>query len=397
MKPEELLKKAVLNLGKKSPFYYYVLLGMKIVPSKSIRNLKISFSTTGDVMLLYNPEVLEKKHVRMVEALLLHEVMHVIFQHFRIKPKDERDRKIWDLAMDAAINQYIPELAAFGVPLDILVKEGHSVDNDTLFVLPPEQMMFESAETYHRWILDEMERLGRYDIEVISEFREGVDDHSGLFEEDVPVEMILELTKDRTKKAFNIFGDSLPSGVKREVQLLLENPELDWKTLIRRFFGVSIKAERYTTPLRPNRRYDHLPGWKSEYLPRVAVVIDTSGSVVERELNQFVSELERIAGILKEEVWLVQVDKNVTSVVRYRSGNWRDLEIVGGGSTDLQPAVDYSERVLKAEGTIVFTDGHTDVPLARRRILFVLSRFHNEDFQKEARRMYGKDAVVVLS
>jgi len=92
MKPEELLKKAVLNLGKKSPFYYYVLLGMKIVPSKSIRNLKISFSTTGDVMLLYNPEALEKKHVRMVEALLLHEVMHVIFQHFRIKPKDERDR-----------------------------------------------------------------------------------------------------------------------------------------------------------------------------------------------------------------------------------------------------------------------------------------------------------------
>ena len=49
------------------------------------------------------------------------------------------------------------------------------------------------------------------------------------------------------------------------------------------------------------------------------------------------------------------------------------------------------------EGTIVFTDGHADVPLARRRILFVLSRFHNEDFQREARKMYGKDSVVVLS
>lgn len=214
MKPEELLKKAVLNLGKKSPFYYYVLLGMKIVPSKSIRNLKISFSTTGDVMLLYNPEALEKKHVRMVEALLLHEVMHVIFQHFRIKPKDERDRKIWDLAMDAAINQYIPELAAFGVPLDVLVKEGHSVDNDTLFVLPPEWMMFENAETYHRWILDEMERLGRYDVEVVSEFREGVDDHSGLFEEDFPVEMILELTKDRTKRLSTSLEIHFPPGLK---------------------------------------------------------------------------------------------------------------------------------------------------------------------------------------
>ncbi|AAD36010.1 hypothetical protein THMA_0951 [Thermotoga maritima MSB8] len=397
MKGEETLKKALLNIGKESPFYYYVLLGVKLVPSKNTRNLKLSFSTTGDVMLLYNPEAIGKKPLRMVQALLIHEVMHIVLQHFRIKPKDERDRKIWDLAMDAAINQYIPELAAFGVPLDVLVKEGHTTDNDTLFVLPPEWMMFENAEMYHKWILEEMERLGRYDVEVVAEFRDNVDDHSGLFEEDVPVEMILDLTKDRTKKAFNLFGNTLPSGVRREVSLSLENPELDWKTLLRRFFGVSIKADRYTTPLRPNRRYDHLPGWRNEYLPRIAAVVDTSGSIVEKELNQFISELEKISNIAGEELWLVQVDKSVTSAMKYRSGKWKDLEIVGGGSTDLQPAIDYSERVLRSEGTVVFTDGHTDVPIARRRILFVLSRYHNEEFLKEARKMYGRDAVVVLS
>jgi predicted metal-dependent peptidase len=397
MKGEKILRKALLNIGKESPFYYYVLLGVKLVPSKNTRNLKLSFSTTGDVMLLYNPEAIERKPLRMLQALLIHEVMHIVLQHFRIKPKDERDRKIWDLAMDAAINQYIPELAAFGIPLDVLVKEGHATDNDTLFVLPPEWMMFENAEAYHKWILEEMERLGRYDVEVVAEFRDNVDDHSGLFEEDVPVEMILDLTKDRTKKAFNLFGDTLPSGVKREVSLSIENPELDWKTLLRRFFGVSIKADRYTTPLRPNRRYDHLPGWRNEYLPRIAAVVDTSGSIVEKELNQFISELEKISNIAGEELWLVQVDKSVTSAMKYRSGKWKDLEIVGGGSTDLQPAIDYSERVLRSEGTVVFTDGHTDVPIARRRILFVLSRYHNEEFLKEARKMYGRDAVVVLS
>ncbi|PLV59733.1 VWA-like domain-containing protein [Thermotoga sp. KOL6] len=397
MNTEEIIRRALLNIGKKSPFYYYVLLGMKIIPSDSIKNLKISFSSTGDVMLLFNPKSFEEKPLRMVEALLLHEVMHIVLQHFRIKPKNERDRKIWDLAMDAAINQYIPELAAFGVPLDVLVKENHAVDNDKLFVLPPEWMMFENAEAYHKWILEEMERLGRYDVEAVAEFRENVDDHSGLMEEDVPIEMILELTKDRTKKAFNLFGDTLPSGIKREVHLLLENPELDWKTLLRRFFGVSIKADRYSTPLKPNRRYDYLPGWRNEYLPKVAVVIDTSGSIVEKELNKFITELERIVDILGEEIWLIQVDKSITSVVKYRAGNWKDLNIVGGGSTDLQPAVDYSERILRVEGTVVFTDGHVDVPVARRRILFVLSKFHNEDFQEEARKMYGKESVVVLS
>ena len=384
------MEKALLELGRESPFYLYMLLGMKMVETDSVRTVSLSFSKNGDIVLLYNPKI-EKRGIRFVKALLKHEVMHLINQHFLIKPKDSRDKKIWDLAMDAAINQYIEELDAFGVPLTQLVEEGHGVDNEYIFAVPPPQHPGESAEFYHDWMLEKFEELGRFDVEALPS---SPDEHSS--PEDLNVDMILEITKDRIGKAFNAYGSSLPSGVQRMVEKTLSRPVLNWRVLVRRFMGVSVRGERYMTPLRPNRRYEDQPGWRYEYRSRIAVIVDTSGSIIESEINDFLSEIEGLMKFTEGEVHLIQVDTNVTMVTRYRRGDWRDLEIVGGGETDLQPAVDYAEENLRAEGTVVFTDGHVDVPIARRRILFVLSKFHNPEFRAEAMKMYGPSSVVVI-
>ena len=56
----------------------------------------------------------------------------------------------------------------------------------------------------------------------------------------------------------------------------------------------------------------------------------------------------------------------------------------------------FAEENLRCEGIIVFTDGHADVPIAKRRILFVLSKFHNPDFKREAMKLYGPSSVVVI-
>ena len=385
------LEDALLDLGRMSPFYLYMLLGMKTVETDTVKNLAVGFSREGDVVLFCNPRSLERKHPAMIRALLMHEVMHLINQHFLIRPRDSRDKKIWDLAMDAAVNQYIPELDALGVPLGVLVEEGHGVDNDVIFAVPPPEHPDESAEFYHDWMLKKFEELGRFDLEIVTP-----DDHEPMRESEVPVEMIIDLLKDRVGKAFNIYGGDLPSGVKRVVEKFLEKPVLSWRTLVRRFLGVSVRGERYSTPLRPNRRYEDQPGWRYEYHAKVVVVLDTSGSIIEDEINSFLSEIESLVRTVGGDVWLIQVDKNVTLVSRYRSGDWRDLEIIGGGETDLQPAVSHAEDILRAEGTIVFTDGHADLPLARRRIMFVLSKYHNIDFKREAIATYGLSSVVVI-
>jgi len=385
------LERALLLLGKESPFYLYILLGMKRIKSDVTRTLSLGFSKNGDVLLFYNPKI-EQKGIRFIKALLKHEVMHLINLHFLIKPKDNRDKKIWDLAMDAAINQYIEEIDALGVSLNQLIEEGHGVDNEYIFAVPPAQHPGETAEFYHDWILKKFEELGRFDIEAIPQ---SADDHENM-QNIENIDMILEITKNKVGKAFNMYGSELPSGVQRMVEKFLNKPTLNWKVLIRRFMGASIKGERYTTPLKPNRRYEDQPGWRYDYQSKITVIIDTSGSIIESEINDFLSEIEGIMRFFDGELNLVQVDNMVTMVSKYRKGSWKDLEIVGGGETDLQPAVTYAEEELRTEGTIIFTDGHTDLPLARRRILFVLSKFHNPEFKKEAILRYGRSSVVVI-
>jgi predicted metal-dependent peptidase len=179
------------------------------------------------------------------------------------------------------------------------------------------------------------------------------------------------------------------------VSLSLQRSTIDWQTLIRRFAGATIKGEKYLTPLKPNRRYENQPGWKYEYKSKLAVIMDTSASIIEEELNQFISEIEKISKY-DTEITLIQVDESVTLITEYKSGKWKDLEIYGGGETNLQPAVDLAQSKTRVEGIIIFTDGHVDVPVVKRRVLFVLSSKHNPEFIEDATKIYGKNSVVIL-
>lgn len=382
------IEKAFQNLMKKSPFYAYLLLGVVLKEDNNVKTMSIKFTKNGEILFLYNKKI-NKKPIWFVESLILHELMHIINQHFRIKPKNNREKKIWDLAMDAAINQYIPELDARSVPLNVLIQEGHGVDNEYMFAAPPTFMINKTAEEYFDWMMKEFEKKGDFDIEALPD---SLDDHN--FESDLPIEMIIEITKDKVGKAFNMFGKELESGLKQNINISLQKSTLDWETLIRRFSNASIKGDKYRTPLRPNRRYDDQPGWKYEYNSKLAVIVDTSASIIEEELNQFLTEIEKIAKY-DSKLLLIQVDQAVTMVTEYSSGKWKDLEIYGGGETNLQPAVDLAQS-HNVEGIIIFTDGHVDVPVVKRRVLFVLSSKHNPDFIEDAVRIYGRSSIVIL-
>lgn len=391
-----MMDEILTRLARRSPFYMYLLLNMSKHPSLETEKLHIAFRN-GRFTVVYNPRWIEQKPESFVEAFLIHQLMHLINLHFLIKPKDERDRAIWDLAMDAAINQYIPELAAFGVPLNLLVEEGHGVDNENLFVLPPDWMPNRSAEEYHEWILQEMEKLGRFDVVIVAKLREkGLDSHNEILAKQ-NADMILEISQSLLSKAFNLYGNELPSGVRRMVELSIFRPFLNWKDMLRRFAGVSEYGERYLTPLKPNRRYQDQPGWRIASAAKLGIIVDTSGSIIQEELDAFFTEIEALSRYVDTSLVLVQVDRAVNLKVNYTKGMWRDLQIIGGGETDLQPAVDYLEHNHRPEGIVVFTDGFADLPSVRRRVLFVLSKYHSEEFFRQARDTYGRSSVVVLS
>jgi len=153
--------------------------------------------------------------------------------------------------------------------------------------------------------------------------------------------------------------------------------EINWKELMKDKLMDSLSDD--TTWSRPNRRF----AWSGTYLPsrlkspnggEVAVMVDTSGSVSQRELDVFSAELQ----ILLEECGIerVRICYCDTSVKKNSDGEWwdvfdldqEDLKMVrrGGGGTSFTPPFnlfnDWSEgEVDDVVAIIYFTDGEGEV------------------------------------
>lgn len=391
---EDIIEKAWIELGKESIFYNYLKMYFDNIPSENVRTVKLSVSKSGRFKIIFNPRRLKAKGLIFTKAILKHEIFHIIHGHIFIKPKGKTDRQIWNLAMDAAINQQIKELDAFSVPLDVLLDEGCGTDNENLFVGPPMNYINRTVEEYYKWIMEYYEKSNKADLELIEDNR--VDSHEDFGNFEIMEEIVTDLVSEVISEAYEKSKGDVPSGLEIPISLIINKSKRNWKDLIRRFFGNSIVIEKYRTPLRPNRRYENQPGWRSLFGPEIAIVIDTSGSIIEEEYTDFFSEIERIAKVYDSRIYIVQVDNSVQNVLRYGKGDWKNINIKGKGNTDLEPAIEYLEENIRPEGIIVFTDGYVDVPIIKRRALFVLSKNYNEEFKKSVEEIYGIKSVIVL-
>jgi len=391
---EDIIEKAWIELGKESIFYNYLKMYFDNIPSENVRTVKLSVSKSGRFKIIFNPRRLKAKGLIFTKAILKHEIFHIIHGHIFIKPKDKTDRQIWNLAMDAAINQQIKELDAFSVPLDVLLDEGCGTDNENLFVGPPMNYINRTVEEYYKWIMEYYEKSNKADLELIEDNR--VDSHEDFGNFEIMEEIVTDLVSEVISEAYEKSKGDVPSGLEIPISLIINKSKRNWKDLIRRFFGNSIVIEKYRTPLRPNRRYENQPGWRSLFGPEIAIVIDTSGSIIEEEYTDFFSEIERIAKIYDSRIYIIQVDNSVQNVLKYGKGDWKNINIKGKGNTDLEPAIEYLEENIRPEGIIVFTDGYVDVPIIKRRALFVLSKNYNEEFKKSVEEIYGIKSVIVL-
>lgn len=174
-------------------------------------------------------------------------------------------------------------------------------------------------------------------------------------------EMTKLVIKDVMRKAMesakrsNQWG-SVPSGVAREVEDALEEREavVPWETILRNFVASSSETELDYTMRRPSKRFGTRPGTKKEDRIRLAVGIDTSGSISAEALSMFANELYWIARNNVD----VDVFECDTQIHReYPFSDFEPSEIKGGGGTDLEPVIKEAyERGYDA--CIYFTDAY---------------------------------------
>jgi predicted metal-dependent peptidase len=361
---------SIVRLLRAQPFFASLVMGLRRSSPAEARRLTptacVFARKDGTIGLAVNEDFLARLAPAEQDAVLVHECLHVVNLHLLRGPKDFPRHEIANIAMDLAINQFIK-----GLP------EGALALSDF-----PELKLAaeETADYYYARLTDGIEDL----LQRAGGLPRPLDDHDkfgtmvGSGEaggeptiERNPSRALVEAAAQavladavRQAKASNTWG-TVPAGIARAIDRAL-TPRVDWRRELRRFVGDRVKISTTGTRKKPNRRFGwDFPGKKALRAARVLIAIDTSGSIGDPELSQFLAEIEAVAA--KADVIVAEVDAAVQDVYAWKRGRTHPA-LRGGGGTSFQVVWDAiagrSHALLRSEpdGIVYLTDGYGDWP-----------------------------------
>ena len=169
---------------------------------------------------------------------------------------------------------------------------------------------------------------------------------------------------DDPQKMRGLYGGAFESMIKE----LTRKPIVDWKSALGRFVSSFSLYEINRTLKKPDRRQLGPWGHKKEKLPKLIVAIDTSGSVSDKMLMKFFSQV-RVLGLMLSEVRVIWCDAEVKGDVEYRPGLESRLHATGRGGTDYDPVVALvNKKYSDYDGMVYLTDGYCPIPNQRCKI-----------------------------
>ena len=153
----------------------------------------------------------------------------------------------------------------------------------------------------------------------------------------------------------------------RDLDELLQ-PQIDWREVLREFIQNTCAGNDYSTYARPNRRLMSqgiiMPSGISEQVGELVIAIDTSGSIGQRELTAFLSEVKGVCDTVKpDKLRLLYWGSSVVGDEAYDMHELDSLvkstKPMGGGGTDVNCVTQYmADEGIKPQACIVLTDGY---------------------------------------
>lgn len=414
------LAKTSRTLMLKEPFYGFFLIMLnkiwnnRIVPTACVSKQGINYQLT------LNEEFWDSLTENHRLGILKHELLHIAMFHLSTH-HNYPDRKLANIAMDMEINQYIEEAC---LPSGELSKEEfdaecksiidnlkQQLDSETIThdeyikgmkTIPARGIMIKDYDDLNldlragtRYYYDKLKEAkdekdangssgcNTFD-ELCDQMDEGGDpcnhDSWGEFDNlseaekkliNKQLDRLLQESASQTMKK----RGTIPGEISEYIKDIdkVTPPKFDWRGYIRRFTGISTRIFTKKLRRKPNKRYDGNPGLKIKMKQHMLLAIDTSGSVSNNELHEFMQEIYHIynTGV---DVTIIQCDTAIKSIEKY-SGKTNEMVIHGRGGTEFDPVLEYyNANLLKYTSLIYFTDGecYTSVK-PKAPVLWVLS------------------------
>ncbi len=373
----------LINFKRGDPRNMKQIARMKVEPDRSL-TIFLNFEVFNRLSLVARAEVLK------------HCVLHIPYGH--VSSRMEALKEAWgpqiaSLAGDLVINQLINP--------GILAIEGVVIATPDLFGLPEELTTEQYCQSLHDLASGEQPKpdpkkvagkkspsdnysvqswgCPNMDQEANEEAIKSITDDNGLVElsqEDVDsgsttnealdatmasmisqVESALEASDESLKSQGFMKGEALQfiESIKREARI-------GWRTVMRRKVGKHRTLKRKVHPRRPSRRGQQYWGRISQRKVCVLAVVDTSGSMGERELRCIESEMKMLhsQGV---RLFITHVDAGVAKPPEEYNGRKSLNEWAGRGGTDFCPGFQAALEMNPAPDFLVYvTDGFGTAP-----------------------------------
>lgn len=380
MNPFELSAKdkiirARVGLNKSHPFFARMTMALVLVEEKEVGTMDVN--KYG--VLYYNPEFVDKLTEGELMGVLCHEVAHCMMEH--MTRGEKKDHFIYNVAGDLIINDMVQQ-NGLALPKDALLpshshKYEMKLPEDKTYTI--EKINEKGCESIYTEIknalgkqksnqLQQGHDKHKYGDKTKGKGQKGVEHRDGDYWKGKVVESAM---------ASKMAGKE-PKGMERIIDNLL-NPKMSWQQLLQRFVRNRIPYD--FTWRRPSKKFHstgiYLPKTTKEGV-KIALLIDTSGSVSKEDLEKVFGEMKGIvSSVVGLEMNVYFHDTKMYAGKKLTNPSIRDvhqaiLDSKGGGGTDFSVAYDYLEKNEKDLDMVChFTDGCDTFPQSFKHDLLI--------------------------
>lgn len=350
---EEKILASKIWLAKKKnfPFFAYLLFQLKLVADKNV-----PITATDGEHLFYNEEFLNKCSLEQIRGLFLHETMHIALGHlWRVGNKD---KMIYNIAGDFCINLVIKDNYKKGISL-------------------PTGVCME--EKYRGWFSEQIyydiiDKVKKVEVSFIADpngnpnakFKPCGSSNKWSQKDKSKLKKLEKKWNREIKKAAEIYKKDI-GDLPGELQRLVEDvePHIPWQIVLLNYILPSYDDYSYS---RPDKRLLYssfiFPSQEEgEKIEDVIIALDTSGSINQQEINEFVSEVKSLLKSFQNiQVYICSCDTRIynwTELNTYK----KDFKITGCGGTSFIPVFEeVKKRNINPSVLLYFTDGYGSFP-----------------------------------
>ncbi len=300
-----------------------------------------------------NSDYLEELELSEMEFVFANGAMHASLAHEA--RKNNRSGWLWQMATDMAIN-------------DMLVQNGLDMPYGAQY---RERFSGMYAEEIYAELKDDILRDDEeleYEADNADDVEKNEDNKEQKEKEEqnqTPQELEEEILQEQllAEEAIALLESKMQKGEAPQTIerffVLEDFAKVDWREELRIALDKYFRDDYVVMPPSKKLLYAgiYLPSNISQTF-RLVIAVDSSGSIDEMQLNEFLSEVNFLMTLVQNyQIELLVCDDKIQSHETFYSGDTLDVDVKGGGATDFRPVFSYIKKHFdEVKLLLYFTD-----------------------------------------